>query len=144
MIEQIPWPHLLCGVAAALAILVIYDICYVWPLCRRLSATAERCRVLEERLDFSSGFGDRLAALERASRDRLSQLGERLGQLELISDAHAYDDAIDCAERGAESDRLIERFGLTENEADLVRLIHGDAAADTQSKRRRKPRARAA
>jgi hypothetical protein len=144
MIEQIPWPQLLCGVAAALAILVIYDVCYVWPLCRRLAATTERCRVLEERLDFPTGVGDRLAALERASRDRLCQLGERLGQLELITDAHAYDDAIDCAERGAESDRLIERFGLTENEAELVRLIHGDAAPGASNKRPRKNRARAA
>jgi Protein of unknown function (DUF2802) len=144
MIEQIPWAYLLCGVAAALAILVIYDVCYVWPLCRRLAATNERCRVLEERLDFALTGTDRLAALEKSSRERWSQLGERLGQLELISDTRAYDDAIDSAERGAEPERLIERFGLSEGEAELVRLIHGDAGVDSTDKRRRKSRRRAA
>ena len=57
----------------------------------------------------------------------------RLGQLELATEVRSYEQAIGSAERGEESSRLISCFGLTEGEADLVTLLHGDPSrrADT-------------
>ncbi len=76
----------------------------------------------------------RVAASDQRGREDLGRLGERLGQIELATEARSYEQAIGCAERGEESARLISCFGLTEGEADLVTLLHGDrsrrAAAD--------------
>ncbi len=126
MIEMIPWPQVLLGLAAALAVLIIYDVAYVWPLCRRLAAVNERCRALEFSLSAAAGLEQRLGAVEGRVRDDLGQLGERLAQLELSTEARSYEQAIGFAERGEQADRLISCFGLTEGEADLVTLLHGD------------------
>jgi uncharacterized protein DUF2802 len=125
---EIPWPHVILGVAAALSILVIYDVVYVWPLCRRVGALAARCRSLEESHGTADGLAGRIALLESRSRDDLAQLAERLGQLELATEARSYEQAIGCAERGEEAERLISCFGLTEGEANLVTLLHGERA----------------
>jgi hypothetical protein len=119
----------LLGLAAALGLVVIYDVCYVWPIHRRLSAVAARCAVLERSL---GGVLDDLVARFEANasqgRADLSRLGERLGQLEVATDTRSYEQAIGCAERGEETARLISCFGLTEGEADLVMLLHGEAS----------------
>jgi hypothetical protein len=129
MLTTLPWPEVLLGMAAALAILVIYDVVYVWPIHRRISALTERCAILERSL---GGVLDELAARVAASNSRgredFRRLGERLGQLELATEARSYEQAIGCAERGEASARLISCFGLTEGEADLVTLLHGDAS----------------
>lgn len=129
MLETIHWPDVVLGVAAALAVLVIYDIAYVWPVHRRISALTERCGLLER--SFGGALNElaaRVAANDERRRDDLSRLGERLGQLELATEERSYEQAIGYAERGEESARLISCFGLTEGEADLVTLLHGDAA----------------
>jgi len=117
------------GLAAALAVLVIYDVVYVWPIHRRIVALTERCAGLERSL---GGVLDDLAARVQASatqgREHLDRLGERLGQLELTTDTRSYEQAIGCAEKGEETSRLISCFGLTEGEADLVVLLHGEAS----------------
>ncbi len=43
-------------------------------------------------------------------------------------ETQSYEQAILGAERGEESARLISCFGLTESEADLVMLLHGEAS----------------
>lgn len=143
MFDLIPWPQVVLGAAAALAILVLYDVAYVWPLCRRIKAANERCRALEARLDEaqieqvrfqSRQIEERLAAVESQSRSHWSQLGERLGQLELGIDARSYEQAIGFAEIGQDSDELMSCFGLTEGEANLVRLLHGDKARDAATR----------
>jgi hypothetical protein len=126
LLENIPWPSVLLGLAAALAILVIYDVAYVYPLSRRWSAIAERCGVLERSLANLSTISGRVARLADDRRADLSQIGERLGQLELAIESHSYEQAITSAENGEDADRLISCFGLTEAEANLVSLIHGD------------------
>ena len=126
MIEQIPWPQVVLGIAAALSILVIYDVAYVWPLCRRLAATTERCRTLELMLPAAQALAVRIAEIETRSREHWVQFGERLGQLELMTDARSYEQAIGFAQQGEHADRLRACFGLTEGEADLVRLLHGE------------------
>lgn len=125
---EFPWPHVTLGVAAALAILVIYDVVYVWPLCRRVGALAKRCQALEQSLQAVGGLAERIAMLEARGRDDLSQLSERLGQLELATEAKSYEQAIGFAERGEDADRLMSCFGLTEGEANLVTLLHGERA----------------
>jgi hypothetical protein len=128
-VTTLPWPQVLIGVAAALAVLVIYDVCYVWPIHRRIGRLVDRVDGLERSL---SGLLDALAARVAASdhrgREDLGRLGERLGQLELATEARSYEQAICSAERGEERARLMNCFGLTEGEADLVTLLHGDQA----------------
>lgn len=127
-IEQL-WPVVALGIAAALAIIAIYDIAYVWPIHRRISALTERCAVLERSL---GGVLDDLKARVEASdhreREDFGRLGERLGQLELATEARSYEQAIGCAEKGEETSRLISCFGLTEGEADLVMLLHNETS----------------
>ena len=129
MLENLPWPEVLLGIAAALAILVIYDVFYVWPIHRRISALTERCAVVERRSAACSATSPRASrrAITR-EREDIGRLGERLGQLERATDSGSYEQAIGCAEKGEETSRLISCFGLTEGEADLVMLLHGEAS----------------
>jgi hypothetical protein len=126
LIEMLPWPPILLGIAAALTILVVYDLAYVWPLCRRLGALAERCRTLEHACADLPALSSQVALLANRGRADLVQIGERLGQLELATEERSYEQAITCAERGEDPDRLVSVFGLTEGEAKLVTLLHGD------------------
>jgi hypothetical protein len=135
LIEILPWPPIVLGIAAALAILVIYDVAYVYPLCRRLGSVAERCRVLEQTLVDLPALSAQVALLANRGRADLVQIGERLGQIELATEERSYEQAISCAERGDDPERLISCFGLTEGEAKLVTLLHGE--------RRRAPEHRA-
>jgi len=125
---EFPWPHVILGVAAALAVLVIYDAAYVWPLCRRVGALAKRCEALERSLEGVGALNERIALLETRGRDDLSQLSERLAQLELATEAKSYEQAIGLAERGEDATRLMSCLGLTEGEANLVTLLHGERA----------------
>jgi hypothetical protein len=132
MLENFPWPQTILGVAAALAVLVIYDVVYVWPIHRRINTLAERCEGLEQSL---ANVLDRLArvvTLEHQGREDVRRLGERLGQIELATEARSYEQAITSAEHGEEVARLITCFGLTEGEADLVNLLHGDKTRRAQ------------
>jgi hypothetical protein len=127
MLEALPWPQIILGVAAALAVLAIYDVVYVWPIHRRISALTDRCNGLERSLGgLLDNLATRVASSEQRGREDLGRLGERLGQLELATESRSYEQAITSAERGEESARLISCFGLTEGEADLVTLLHGD------------------
>ncbi len=120
MLQNLVSPEVMLGIAAAVAVLVIYDVCYVWPIHRRISTLTERCAVLERSLGgMLDDLTRRVAANDQRGREDLSRLGERLGQIELAIETRSYEQAIDCAERGEESARLISCFGLTEGEADL-------------------------
>jgi hypothetical protein len=128
--ESLPWPEMLLGLGAALSILVLYDVAYVWPLCRRHRALEQRCKTLERALGDLAVLSARVAELDSRGREDLARLGERLGQLELATDARAYEQAIDFASRGENAERLISCLGLTEGEANLVRLLHGRTDAE--------------
>jgi hypothetical protein len=132
MLTNLPWPEVFLGMAAALTILVIYDVVYVWPIHRRISALTERCGFLERSLGRAlEDLATRVAANENRGREDVHRLSERLGQLELATEARSYEQAIGCAEKGEETSRLISCFGLTEGEADLVMLLHGEASRRT-------------
>ena len=70
----------------------------------------------------------RVAANDDRRRDGVGRLGERQGRIELATESRSYEQAMGCAERGEETARLISCFGLTEGEADLVILLHGEAS----------------
>ena len=136
MLQNLVSPEVMLGIAAAVAVLVIYDVCYVWPIHRRISTLTERCAVFERSLGgMLDDLARRFAANDQRGRENLSRLGERLGQIELAIEARSYEQAIDCAERGEESARLISCFGLTEGEADLVTLLHGDPSRRAETAR---------
>jgi hypothetical protein len=80
-------------------------------------------------------LSERIADVENRSREHWSQLGERLGQLELMTDARSYEQAIGFAEQGEQAERLMSCFGLTEGEADLVKLLHGDKDRNERERR---------
>jgi Protein of unknown function (DUF2802) len=126
MLENFPWPQTVLGLAAALAILVIYDVVYVWPIHRRISRLANRSDGLERALSGVLDVVTRVTNLEQRGRDDLGRLIERVGQLEIATESRSYEQAITSAEHGEEAARLITCFGLTEGEADLVSLLHGD------------------
>ena len=127
MLENLPWPEVLLGIAAALSVVVIYDVCFVWPIHRRISVLTERCAMHERSLGrLLESLTARVEASFNQRRDDFTRIGERLGQLELATETRSYEQAIGCAEKGEESARLISCFGLTEGEADLVMLLHGE------------------
>jgi hypothetical protein len=129
MLENLPWPEILLGIAAAVAILVVYDVCYVWPIHRRITALTDRCAVLERSLGrVLDDLSERVEVSASQGRADISRISERLGQLELATESRSYEQAIGCAEKGEESARLISCFGLTEGEADLVMLLHGETS----------------
>jgi hypothetical protein len=129
MLDHLPWPEVTLGIAAALAILVIYDVVYVWPIHRRIAVLTERCAGFERSLSgILNDLAARVAASDQRGREDLGRIGERLGQIELATESRSYEQAIGCAERGEETAKLISCFGLTEGEADLVMLLHGEAS----------------
>lgn len=129
MLDTLAMHDLGLALAVCLAIVAVYDVCYVWPLHRRMSAVAARCAELERSLaQTRDEMAAKVAATDNRERDDVGRLGERLGQLELATEARSYEQAIDHAERGEDSTRLISCFGLTEAEAELVTLLHGNAS----------------
>ena len=50
MLNTLLWPEVSFAVAAALALVVTYDVSYVWPIHGRMSALTDRCAVLERSL----------------------------------------------------------------------------------------------
>src|SRR5690349_3650837 len=107
MLNNLPWPEVALGIAAALAILVIYDVVYVWPIHRRISTLTERCGVLERSLGRAlDEIASRVTAVEQRGRDDSNRLGERLGQLERATETQSYEQAIGFAEKGEETSRL--------------------------------------
>lgn len=129
MLNQLPWPEVTLGLAAAVAVLVIYDVVYVWPIHRRISVLTERCAGFERSLNcVLNDLTARVIANDDRRREDLGRLGDRLGQIELATEDRSYEQAIGCAEKGEETARLISCFGLTEGEADLVMLLHGEAS----------------
>jgi hypothetical protein len=132
MLENFPWPQTVLGLAAALAILVIYDVVYVWPIHRRIGRLADRCDGLERSVSGILDLLTKMTDFEQRGRDDLSRVSERVGQLEIATESRSYEQAIASAEHGEAPARLITCFGLTEGEAELVSLLHGDRSRRSQ------------
>ena len=124
--ETLPWPAIVLGIAAALAILVMYDVVYVWPLCRRTAAVAERCRLLEQTFADLPSLSPRWRCSRTVAARTSRRSASASGSSSLRPRSALTSRPSRCAEHGDDPDRLISCFGLTEGEAKLVTLLHGD------------------
>ena len=129
MMNSIRWLELALALGPVLIGLAAYELVFVRPLRRRVRESAERHSMLQRSLRETTRLVVRIANSDRTVRDELSRLGERLGQLELRSEVRPYQQAISLAEKGEQAERLVSCFGLTEGEASLVSLLHGDRRA---------------
>lgn len=69
--------------------------------------------------DCAIGIGQRLIGTEK----KLSTTIEELQQVQNLGDFYAFDKAQQLAEQGADNQSLSEQFGLSETEAQLMRLV---------------------
>ena len=127
------------GVAAA-ALLVTAAIALgaaaavAW-LCLRVRRAERELASIRAALAETAGVAGSVRVAERTSREQLARLLDRLGRLELLSDARGYEQAIRFAARGERAERLVSYFGLTEGEAALVSLLH-DRSREAREERR--------
>jgi hypothetical protein len=84
------------------------------------SLAALRCK-FELVASISVKTGRRVKRVEQV----YSGVSDRVDQVELRGAAPSFDQAIDCARRGAEPGKLTQQFGLSRGEADLVARLHG-------------------
>ncbi len=134
MMNSIPWLELALALGPVLIGLAAYELVFVRPLRRQVRESAERHSVLQRSLKETTRLVVRIASSDRSVRDELSRLGERLGQLELRSEVRPYQQAISLAEKGEQAERLVSCFGLTEGEASLVSLLHGDRRSQARGR----------
>jgi|GEM_PF-3419469 hypothetical protein len=106
---------------------------------RRLARAERELRAVRAAIAETANVAGGARAAERASREQLERLMDRLGRLELQTDARGYEQAIRFAARGERADRLVSYFGLTEGEAALVRLLHGDRSREPGGNARPSP-----
>ena len=124
--NSFPWFELAAAASLCVFSLVLYEIYCVRSLRRKLAKITDHCWRLEKALRGANGVLTRQAAEEQEIRNSLAGLGQRLGQLELRNSGRSFEQAIDLAGQGEGADRLVSCFGLTEMEAKLVSLLHGD------------------
>jgi predicted nuclease with TOPRIM domain len=102
---------------------------YQWRVAGRLR---DRCLVLDSglaslRRELEVTTAETVLAeskLKRIEQD-FSSVSDRMTALESRAESPSFDQAIDSARRGAEPDKLAQRFGLSRGEADLVTRLHG-------------------
>jgi hypothetical protein len=94
-------------------------------LTRRLAAAEADFERLRAEVAAVAGVGARVGERLRRLDQVSTQLGERLGQLELRGEGRPYDQAIALVAKGADPERLVDSYGLTRGEADLVARLHG-------------------
>lgn len=78
------------------------------------------------------GIGQRLILAEKklyGTIEKQQELAENSG------DFMHYSQAVDMAEKGADAQQLVDRCGLSENEANLVTLLHDAAQHNKNSSR---------
>lgn len=85
------------------------------------SSLAALRRELELLTSVSVKAGRRVARVEQ----QYSGVADRVDQVEMRGPVQSYDQAIDFARRGADTDQLTQQFGLSRSEADLVTRLHG-------------------
>jgi hypothetical protein len=120
---------LLASLGATLGLLTLAFSVHQWRVARGLR---ERCLALEAgllslRREIETASSLRVRAGRRTKRieQDFAILSDRMTALESRAESPSFDQAIDSARRGAEPDKLAQRFGLSRGEADLVTRLHG-------------------
>ncbi|VAX13770.1 hypothetical protein MNBD_GAMMA24-1519 [hydrothermal vent metagenome] len=84
----------------------------------RLQRTQNDLRAL---ISASLGMGERMLEVERRQR----RLAERQEQLDIYDAANQpYEQAIRMAQNGSKTDELVDICGLSETEAELIKIMH--------------------
>jgi BMFP domain-containing protein YqiC len=119
-------------VTAVLAVLVLAAVAVTaWQfavaaeLRRTLAQSEARLDALRRDVEAATAVAVRAGERLRKAETTVTQLADRLGQLELRGEGRPYDQAIALVRHGADAERLVRNFGLTRGEADLVTLVHG-------------------
>jgi|SRR5690606_30737152 len=102
---------------------------------RRLVRVERELAALRTLIAETSNVAGNVRVAERSTREQLARLMDRLGRIELLSDSRGYEQAIRFAARGERAERLVSYFGLTEGEAALVSLLHGERSRDACDER---------
>ncbi len=121
---------MLTEMVAAVAVVVsivacgVAGYCYFQARCWMLQAESER-RALQGDMRAlaaaASGVGERVRELEQ----RLHSLSRRQEQRELNEPgSHSYQQARKLARRGADAEQLIDIYGLTRGEAELLSMLY--------------------
>jgi hypothetical protein len=91
-----------------------------------------RCIAVESSMAAMRRELDQLASISLKTGRRVKRfeqeyvgVADRVAVVELRGSAQSFDQAIDSARRGTDSDRLTQHFGLSRGEADLVARLHG-------------------
>jgi len=120
---------LIASLALGLGLLAIAASAYHWRVARRLR---QRCLALEgvslalrRELEIANAMTVRVQRRTKRMEQEFSTLADRMTALEARAESPSFDQAIDSARRGAEPDKLAQRFGLSRGEADLVTRLHG-------------------
>jgi hypothetical protein len=99
---------------------------------RAIRASRASCLAVESSLAAVRRELDLVASISMKTGSRLkrieqeySQVADRVDLVELRGAVQSFDQAIDCARRGADSGKLTQQFGLSRGEADLVTRLHG-------------------
>jgi len=93
-------------------------------IARKLELMDSEFRSLRDEVAAATGIGVRVGERLRRLDQVCSQMGDRLGQLELRGEGRPYDQAIALVKGGGDADGLVANFGLSRGEADLVTLLH--------------------
>ena len=112
------------AIVVSMAACAVAGYCYYQARCWVLQAEAER-RVLQGDMRAlaaaASGVGERVRELEQ----RLHSLSRRQEQQEINEPGgHSYLQARKLARRGAGAEELIDIYGLTRGEAELLSMLH--------------------
>jgi|SRR5580700_8448465 hypothetical protein len=117
---------------AAGAALGFFGLATALFMIRAIRGWRARCLIVESSLAAVRRELDMVASLsmktelqvKRIERE-YSGVAERVDVVELRGATQSFDQAIDSARRGADSDKLALQFGLSRGEADLVARLHG-------------------
>jgi hypothetical protein len=130
MIELLQQPWLLLSVSGALlagaGLLVVALMRQLRELRARDQAREAAIEALREDLrkqkaPMVRGPDERQLRLER----QVDELRARQERLELQAlEAHAYQQAVDWVQRGADVEQLVRKLGLSHGEAELVQALH--------------------
>jgi hypothetical protein len=85
------------------------------------SSLASLRRELELAASINTKTGRRLRRIEQ----EYASVADRVDRFELRGSAQFFDQAIDSARRGVDPGKLVQQFGLSCGEAELVTRLHG-------------------
>ncbi len=117
----------------AAGLVVTFAVLSILMMRRRVLRLERRVQAAESQALKLAAEADRQRQARRKLDESLRYCDERIGQLELRAASRPYEQAIRMAAQGGTEDRLMRYFGLTDGEAALVSLLHGDVQHDPSS-----------